>query len=131
MCIIWSSREQRMQEEAEAAELKKREEAILRQEELENYIKEKERQILLLQVSAFTEILFRFKLCMSSAVVLQYFYLIDLQTEDILYISWKVRNAFIHVVIFDQIGFYDLTLLSPCIHLYFRKRQRTSSHQTI
>ncbi len=58
-----------MQEEAEAAELKKREEAILRQEELENYIKEKERQILLLQVSAFTEILFRFKLCMSSAVM--------------------------------------------------------------
>lgn len=58
-----------MQEEAEAAELKKREAAILRQEELENYIKEKERQILLLQVSAFTEILFRFKLCMCSAVM--------------------------------------------------------------
>ncbi|XP_043111659.1 28S ribosomal protein S26, mitochondrial [Puntigrus tetrazona] len=45
-------REQRVQEEAEAAELKKREAAISRQQELENYIKEKERQILLLQEEA-------------------------------------------------------------------------------
>lgn len=51
MCIIWSFREQRMLKEAEAAELKKREAAILRQQELEDYIKEKERQILQLQVS--------------------------------------------------------------------------------
>lgn len=41
-----------MQNEAEADELKKREAAILRQQELENYIQEKERQILLLQASA-------------------------------------------------------------------------------
>ncbi|XP_016329385.1 small ribosomal subunit protein mS26 isoform X2 [Sinocyclocheilus anshuiensis] len=45
-------REQRMQKEAEATELKKREAAILRQQELENYIKEKERQILQLQEEA-------------------------------------------------------------------------------
>ncbi|XP_016123943.1 28S ribosomal protein S26, mitochondrial-like [Sinocyclocheilus grahami] len=45
-------RAQRMQKEAEAAELKKREAAILRQQELESYIKEKERQILLLQEEA-------------------------------------------------------------------------------
>ncbi|RXN24852.1 28S ribosomal mitochondrial [Labeo rohita] len=45
-------REQRMLKEAEAAELKKREAAILRQQELEDYIKEKERQILQLQEEA-------------------------------------------------------------------------------
>ncbi|XP_042592512.1 28S ribosomal protein S26, mitochondrial-like [Cyprinus carpio] len=45
-------REQRMQQEAEAAELKKRDADILRQQELENYIKEKERHILLLQEEA-------------------------------------------------------------------------------
>lgn len=49
---ICKIREQRMQKEAEADELKKRETAILRQQELENYIKEKERQILLLQEEA-------------------------------------------------------------------------------
>ncbi|KAF4105604.1 28S ribosomal protein S26, mitochondrial [Onychostoma macrolepis] len=49
---ICKIREQRMQKEAEAAELKKRETAIVRQQELENYIKEKERQILLLQEEA-------------------------------------------------------------------------------
>ncbi|XP_026134618.1 28S ribosomal protein S26, mitochondrial-like [Carassius auratus] len=45
-------REQRMQKEAEATELKKREADVLRQQELENYIKEKERQILRLQEEA-------------------------------------------------------------------------------
>ncbi|XP_052427889.1 28S ribosomal protein S26, mitochondrial [Carassius gibelio] len=49
---MFQIREQRMQKEAEAAELKKREAAILHQQELENYIKEKERQILLLQEEA-------------------------------------------------------------------------------
>ncbi|XP_059421514.1 28S ribosomal protein S26, mitochondrial [Carassius carassius] len=49
---MYQIREQRMQKEAEAAELKKREAAILHQQELENYIKEKERQILLLQEEA-------------------------------------------------------------------------------
>ncbi len=58
-----------MQKEAESAELKKREADILRQQELENYIEEKERQILLLQASAFTKMLFTFKLCMSHAVM--------------------------------------------------------------
>lgn len=51
MCIIWSSREQRVQKEAEEAEMKRREAVLLRQQELENYIKEKERQILQLQVN--------------------------------------------------------------------------------
>ncbi|XP_051945467.1 28S ribosomal protein S26, mitochondrial [Xyrauchen texanus] len=45
-------REQRVQKEAEIMELKKREAAILRQQELENYIKEKEKEILQLQEEA-------------------------------------------------------------------------------
>ncbi|XDV50056.1 hypothetical protein PO909_019182, partial [Leuciscus waleckii] len=44
-------REQRVQKETEAAELKRREAVLLRQQELEDYIKEKERQILQLQVN--------------------------------------------------------------------------------
>ncbi|XP_073691235.1 small ribosomal subunit protein mS26 [Garra rufa] len=49
---IHQIREQRLLKEAEAAELKNREAAILRQQELEDYIKEKERQILQLQEEA-------------------------------------------------------------------------------
>ncbi|KAI4891243.1 hypothetical protein NFI96_034648 [Prochilodus magdalenae] len=45
-------RELRVQKETEAAEQKKTEEAILRQQELEDYIKEKEREILQLQEEA-------------------------------------------------------------------------------
>ncbi|XP_056327287.1 28S ribosomal protein S26, mitochondrial [Danio aesculapii] len=45
-------REQRVQKEAEAAEEKRKEAAMLHQQELENYIKEKERQILQLQEEA-------------------------------------------------------------------------------
>ncbi|XP_051508076.1 28S ribosomal protein S26, mitochondrial-like [Myxocyprinus asiaticus] len=45
-------REQRVQKEAEIMEQKRREAAILRQQELENYIKEKEKEILQLQEEA-------------------------------------------------------------------------------
>ncbi|KAI7805954.1 28S ribosomal protein S26, mitochondrial [Triplophysa rosa] len=45
-------REQRMQRETEAKEQRQREAAVLRQQELENYIKEKEREILQLQEEA-------------------------------------------------------------------------------
>ncbi|MCJ8730681.1 hypothetical protein PDJAM_G00187340 [Pangasius djambal] len=45
-------RELRVQSETEAAEQRKKEAAILRQQELENYIKEKEREILQLQEEA-------------------------------------------------------------------------------
>ncbi|XP_051504819.1 28S ribosomal protein S26, mitochondrial-like [Myxocyprinus asiaticus] len=45
-------REQRVQKEAEVMKLKRREEALLGQQELENYIKEKEKEILQLQEEA-------------------------------------------------------------------------------
>ncbi|XP_060781723.1 28S ribosomal protein S26, mitochondrial [Neoarius graeffei] len=45
-------RELRVQKETEAAEQRRKEAAILRQQELENYIKEKEREILQLQEEA-------------------------------------------------------------------------------
>lgn len=45
-------REQRMQKETEAKEQNQREADVLRQQELENYIKEKEREILQLQEEA-------------------------------------------------------------------------------
>lgn len=51
MSTVWSFREQRMQNETEAKEQKQREADVLRQKELENYIKEKEREILHLQVN--------------------------------------------------------------------------------
>lgn len=47
--IVYPS-EMRVQAETEAAKQRWKESAILRQEELENYIKEKEREILQLQV---------------------------------------------------------------------------------
>ncbi|XP_055026263.2 small ribosomal subunit protein mS26 [Misgurnus anguillicaudatus] len=45
-------REQRVQKETEDKEMRWREKAVLRQQELENYIKEKEREILQLQEEA-------------------------------------------------------------------------------
>ncbi|KAA0717728.1 28S ribosomal protein S26, mitochondrial [Triplophysa tibetana] len=45
-------REQRMQRETEAKEQRQREAAVLRQQELDNYIKEKEKEILQLQEEA-------------------------------------------------------------------------------
>lgn len=48
--IIVPASELRVQKETEASEQRRKEAAILRQQELENYIKEKEREILQLQV---------------------------------------------------------------------------------
>lgn len=48
--VLVSASELRVQKETEAAEQRRKEAAILRQQELENYIKEKEREILQLQV---------------------------------------------------------------------------------
>lgn len=51
MCTVCFYREQRTQRETEAKEQRQREAAVLRQQELDNYIKEKEREILQLQVN--------------------------------------------------------------------------------